>query len=152
MNIFDRKTIIDLINSLNKKFDNLDSGNCGTFSIALQKYLTQDLKMQKLSIAFLTEQGLSKNDIFYGDFDLYHVFLIIDSNFIDSTGFINYNYLIKFSKENYDNDKPSIMKFTQDKINKKLLTCIRSNTCYTIEDSEIYNYILKITGIKRRYI
>lgn len=145
-------TIINLIHKINSKLGDLTLGNCGTFCIALYKYLTEDLKKQNISIGFLTGEELSTEDIFFGDFDLYHVFLIIGLDFIDSSGFISYNDLIRFSKERYNNDSPYIIKFTQDRINKKLFTCIRSNTAYTIEDSEIYNYILKITNTKRRYI
>jgi len=156
------KEILSIIKKM-KKF-NLFGGNCGTFALALGKYIQKKYKQEPTFVLATSmdcdEHGnLPDEDYKFldgGDYDLYHVMLGYVINdimlLIDGSGIHNdWKYLENFCKEEYNDKYPAIAYLDKDDGNySKLSRIIRSNTNWSISDKDFYNYIIKITNSKTK--
>jgi hypothetical protein len=132
--------ILYLISTLSKKF-NVFGGNCGQFVYGLGKFL-KDRGEPNIKIGMITSDVEDKNELSYGEPDIYHVFLNVNGKLYDGSGEINRGYLSQFSKDWYANDEP--MFWDDFEINEQTRLIISINTNWDTEWIVFYNYLKNI--------
>jgi len=156
-------TIVQIIKTAQKIFgtDNLSSGNCGNFALALGKILKEKGINVKLAFIFRevdnTSYDISKDGIFAvtnddvdtdsiagvvkAETDIYHVFLDLGNNiFYDGTGKITVDDLLDMAEYQYDDENPGY--FNDIDLNDPdMLRLIRTETNCRIPMQTFYQKI-----------
>lgn len=147
--ISDKYLIEGLIDSASKIFgrDNLSSGNCGNFALALASILIEKGLSPKIGILHFCDEDEyfdSIEDLSISEPNIYHVVLINDDKIYDSTGEIKKDYLIDFSIREYHDDQPMFMEGIDIKDENEyiaLKTLCDFDTDWSISQDKFYNSI-----------
>lgn len=115
--------------------EDMFSGNCGMYAIALAKKALDDNKVPVIVISTDTDD---LDELMYGEPNIYHVGVEIDGKIYDGSGEINEDILAKYGAVLYGDNNPNIL-FLE--FNNDLVKMIRQQTNWDTSWQEYYNNI-----------
>ena len=153
--------ILNIIKKM-KKYQTF-GGNCGTFALALERYIKEKYNKNLCFILTVSLDGDEQgnfpneniNDLIYGDYDLYHVMLgYIDKDhpfglYFDGDGIYDgtnvTDYMITFCYEEYGNPNPTFVYLEYpEQSYETIKNIILNNTNWSISVEEFYKKISNI--------
>jgi len=126
---------------LNNSKADLGGGNCGQVAYAIYKIVFLKFDFH-LEIGIITNAE-EHDEMIFGESDIYHIVLINNKRFFDSTGLINKEYLFKLIERRYNNFDPNLFILTMPLEQSDLIKIITTKMDYDTHWSYFYNLIME---------
>ena len=113
--------------------DDLCSGNCGMYAIALGKKAQE---VGKKVIMIVCSEEATSDDFMYGEPNVYHIAVEIDGILYDGSGETTLQRLGEFAAETYGDNRPLCSFFALD---DTFIRFVRTQTNWSTSWEEYYN-------------
>lgn len=120
-------------------------GNCGQFILGLCVYLFDKFEVDStaIKVSLITDFDGKEDSGLEGECKIYHVYLEYDGKLYDGTGEITPQYLIDFSKREYNDEDPVVWSFNLPGEKDKLRRIVSFNTNWDSEWVDYYKFLSK---------
>jgi hypothetical protein len=115
-------------------------GNCGNFTVALITFFTDKYPQLKSDFGIaMTSNAQTLEDLYSGEFDVYHVYMVFDGYWYDIYGLNSEDAIDKFAKKEYSDPDPQWFQFKyKNAVSDKMLSFLRWNTAWSTPVGSMY--------------